>query len=342
MRFQRYASLLFLFSLLGSTVYAQGLNTTASKNDWEEINYEFNSSVLTDGYPSLLRMAELLQKHPDYKVKVEGHADRVGSNRYNDRLAQKRADQVKAFLVKYGASDGQISTASLGKRSPKVDNATKEGRFMNRRVMLTVTDGSGKVISDGGIGDAINAMTLDKLADMQKKCCDDILKRLDRLDEIADMLKKMSGENDALRKELGDLRTKEADLDAYVHGLPKPLTPEQTATIVDTRTAEQIEKARMPKFSIINANAGLDQNRDLTFTGRGRYFMPFKEQFASDAGRIYVLPRPPGRPGRYRFGESLPAACPGRYVCQLQAREHAEYAERRHIGPGVHDHGLSV
>ncbi|HUS07992.1 MAG TPA: OmpA family protein [Bryobacteraceae bacterium] len=266
--------------MLGSTAFAQGLNTTASKNDWEEINFEFNSSVLTDGYPSLLRLSELLQKHSDYKVKVEGHADRVGSNRYNDKLAQRRADTVKAFLVKYGAGDGQISTASLGKRSPKVENSSKEGRFMNRRVMMTLTDGSGKVISDGTIVDAINAMTLDKLADMQKKCCDDILKRLDRLDEIADMLKKMSGENDALRKEVGDLRGKQAELDAYVKGLPKPLTPEQTATIVDTRTAEQIEKARMPRFSLLGVNAGLDQNRDLTFTGRGRFFMPFKEQFA--------------------------------------------------------------
>ena len=36
----------------------------------------------------------------------------------------------------------------------------------------------------------------------------------------------------------------------------------------------------MPRFSIINANAGADQSGNLTFTGRGRLFMPFKEQFA--------------------------------------------------------------
>lgn len=41
-------------------VFGQGLQTTATRDDWEEVNFEFNSPVLSDGYPSLLRMAELL------------------------------------------------------------------------------------------------------------------------------------------------------------------------------------------------------------------------------------------------------------------------------------------
>ena len=147
MRYQRYFSLLFLFTLLSSCLFSQGLNTTASKDDWEEINFEFNSPVLTDGYPSLLRLAELLQKHPDYKVKLEGHADVIGSNRYNERLGQRRADAVKAFLVKYGASDGQITTATFGETQPKVHSRAKEARFMNRRVFMTVTDGQAKRFS---------------------------------------------------------------------------------------------------------------------------------------------------------------------------------------------------
>ena len=79
---------------------------------------------------------------------------------------------------------------------------------------------------------------------------------------------------------MATLRQAHDALDQYVKGLPKPLTEQQTASIVDTRTAEQIERARMPRFSIINANAGADQSGNLTFTGRGRLFMPFKEQFA--------------------------------------------------------------
>jgi hypothetical protein len=284
---RRFAALLFLFSLLSSCIFAQGLNTTASKDDWEEINFEFNSAVLTDGYPSLLRLADLLHQHTDYKVKVEGHADRVGSLRYNDRLGQRRADEVKAFLVKYGASDGQITTASFGKRQPKVDNRSKEGRFMNRRVTLTVTDATGKVVSAGGIGEAINAIDKEFMA-AQKKCCDDILKRLDRLDEIADLLRKMQGENESLRSQLKTVQDAQTALDQYVRGMPKPLTSSETASIVDTRTAEQIEHARMPRFSLLGINAGLDQDRNLTFTGKGRFFAPFKEQFAIQAQGEYM------------------------------------------------------
>src|SRR5919106_975790 len=140
MRCHRSLTLLMLFALLSSTVFAQGLTTNASKNDWEEINFEFNSHILTDGYPSLLRLAELLQKHPDYKVRLEGHADVIGSNRYNERLGLRRAETVKAFLVKYGARDNQITTATFGETQPKVGDRSKEARFMNRRVFMTLTD----------------------------------------------------------------------------------------------------------------------------------------------------------------------------------------------------------
>ena len=88
-------------SLLASSLFAQGLNTGGqTKDDWEEINFEFNSSILSDGYPSLLRLAELLSQHRDYKVKVTGHTDYVGSAAYNDKLAQKRADAVKVSMMK--------------------------------------------------------------------------------------------------------------------------------------------------------------------------------------------------------------------------------------------------
>lgn len=282
---RRYFAALCFFSLASSSLLAQGLNTTASKDDWEEINFEFNSAILTDGFPSMLRLAEQLQKHPDYRVKIEGNTDIVGSNRYNEKLGQKRADAVKAFLVKYGAGDGQITTSTFGKRNPKVPNTSKEGRFMNRRVVMTVTDGQGKVVADqAGMQETLSAFGPEAM----KKCCDDILKRLDRLDEIADLLKGMKGDNDALRKELADLRGQHQALDAYVKSLPKPLTREETSTIVDTRTAEQIERARMPRFSILNLNAGADNAGELTFTGRGRYFAPFKEQFAFQAQGEYM------------------------------------------------------
>src|ERR1019366_8748087 len=187
--------------LLASSLFAQGLNTGGqTKDDWEEINFEFNSSILSDGYPSLLRLADLLGQHRDYKVKVTGHTDYVGSAAYNDKLAQKRADAVKAFLVKYGVTDSQIATFGDGKRAPEVDNKTKEGRFMNRRVILTLTDGTGRLIKEGGINDILKAITdkLDLMATKQEECCDKILKKLDKLDDILAQLKNLQGENDKM------------------------------------------------------------------------------------------------------------------------------------------------
>ncbi|MCC6389126.1 MAG: OmpA family protein, partial [Bryobacterales bacterium] len=280
---------LLLTSILASGAFAQGLSTTASKDDWEEVNFEFKSAVLTDGYPSLLRMAELLKKNPGYKVKLVGHADDRGSDRLNQKLGAARADTVKNFLVKYGASPSQVQTASEGKRNPKVSGRSPEARFMNRRVSATVTDPSGKVVGDGGMGDAIEGLQK-ALAAAQKKqeeCCDAILKRLDRLDEIANMLRDMKKANDDLQKQVDALKTAQASTDQSVKSLPK-LSANDVASITERTADEAIKKNQMPRFALLGLNAGVDSEGKLTFSGRGRYFAPFKEKFAVQGQAEYM------------------------------------------------------
>jgi uncharacterized cupredoxin-like copper-binding protein len=270
--------------LLASSLFAQGLNTgSQTKEDWEEINFEFNSSILSDGYPSLLRLADLLSQHRDYRVKVTGNTDYVGSGAYNDKLALKRADAVKAFLVKYGVADNQIATAGDGKRAPEVDNKTKEGRFMNRRVILAVTDGTGRLIKEGGISDIIKAISdkLDAMAKKQEECCAQILKRLDKLDDILAQLKNLQGENDKLRTEVGDLRNQQNALKDQVNGLPKPLNASQTQDIAHTEALGALDEAqkRNKKFSIVGVNIGpgmgSGRTGDFNFNGRAQFFSPF-------------------------------------------------------------------
>ena len=291
--FRKSATLLILCSVGAASVFAQGLNTRASKDDWEEINFEFNSSVLSDGYPSLLRLAELLSKNPGYHVRVEGHTDNIGSARYNEKLGLARADTVRDFLVKYGAKADQIQTSTRGKSEPEAGDAkrryskTDVARWMNRRVVLTVTDEGGKTVSAGSIGDAIRSMDQGKLEKMQQ-CCDEILKRLDRLDEIAKMLKDMADQNASLRKEVDDLKAQQAAsqsaLQSQINALPKPLSEEQTSQLVDTR----LEKFRDPRFSLLGLNVGSDDQRNLTFSGRGRFFAPFKDHVAIQAQGEYM------------------------------------------------------
>ncbi len=269
--------------VLASCLCAQGLNPAGqTKDDWEEINFEFNSSILSDGYPSLLRLADLLSQHQDYKVKVTGNTDYVGSARYNDKLALARAEAVKAFLVKYGASASQITTAGNGKSSPEVDNKTKEGRFMNRRVILTVMDGQGNIIKEGGISDILKA--LNNIQDMLKQqadCCQQVLKKLDKLDDILAAIKALQGDNDRLKSELADVRNKENDLQNQINGLPKPLTQQETTNIAHNEAMGAVDEAarRNHKFSIVGLNVGPtfgpSRTGDFTVNGRAQFFSPF-------------------------------------------------------------------
>ena len=191
-----------------SSAQAQGLDTRASKDDWEDINFDFNSAVLSDGFPSLLRIAELLKANPGYKVKAEGHGDGIGSDAFNVKLALQRAQTVRDFLVKYGASALQVDTVSKGKSDPKVKgekpyySATDEARWMNRRVILSVQDAQGRTIGAGNAADAIRAMSGKGMQD----CCDDVLKRLDKLDDILKMLREMKDQNASLKGDLDGLK----------------------------------------------------------------------------------------------------------------------------------------
>ncbi|HTP31778.1 MAG TPA: OmpA family protein [Candidatus Acidoferrales bacterium] len=270
--------------VLASALFGQGLNTGGQhKDDWEEINFEFNSSILSDGYPSLLRLAELLSQHRDYKVKVTGHTDYVGSAAYNDKLAMHRAEAVKAFLVRYGAADSQITTAGDGKRSPEVDNKSKEGRFMNRRVVLAVTDGKGALVKEGGISEVLPTL-IDRLNDMakrQQECCEQILKKLDKLDDILAALKNLQGENDKLRAELNDQRNQLNTLKDQVSGAARPPSAEQIKEIAHTEAMGAVDESqrRNKKFSNINVNIGPTMGKgktgDFSFDGRGQFFSPF-------------------------------------------------------------------
>ncbi len=291
MKFKLAVALLLSLTFgLGGALSAQGLVTTASKDDWEEVNFEFNMSVLTDGYPSLLRLAELLNQNPEYKVKLEGHADYIGSHAYNDKLSVARAETVKSFLLKYGARANQLEVAGKGKREPKVDNRVKEGRWINRRVQMTVTDKEGKIISAGGVADAIKA--LQQAAAKTRDCCDDILKRLDKLDDILALLRDLKKENEQLKQDVAALKQAQAGVEKQVAELPKPAPPEEIAKVAEAAAekvaARAAEEVRMKKFSLLGLNLGPDTTGNLTVTGKGRFFSPFNDNFALQAEGEYL------------------------------------------------------
>jgi hypothetical protein len=247
---------------MASGLFAQGLNppSTQTKEDWEEINFEFNSSILSDGYPSLLRLADLLSQHRDYHVKVTGNTDSIGSARYNDKLGMARANTVKEFLVKYGVNPDQVTAAGNGLRDPEVNNRVKEGRFINRRVVLAVTDGQGRLVKEGGINDILRALqaALQDMAKKQQDCCDAILKRLDKLDDILAALKGLQGENDRLKGDEADLRNQLNALKDQISGMPKPLSEQATTDIAHKEAIGAVDEAqkRNKKYSTVGLSVG--------------------------------------------------------------------------------------
>jgi hypothetical protein len=287
-------SLLWLTGILS----AQGLNTTATKDDWEDINFELNSSILSDGYPSMLRLAELLNKHPDHKVKLVGHADSTGTHPYNDKLGMRRAEAVKAFLEKYGARPGQVSVTSNGDRTPKADNANREGRFMNRRVDMTVTDGQGKIVGAGGPNDVIKA--LEAIQKKQEECCSQILKRLEKLDEILGLLRDLKKDHDDLKREVAALKNAPQTPTSATPGPGGPVTPAEATRIADAaadKAAKSVEDSLKriskagpsgPVLSLMGMNVGVDGEGRATFTGRGRLFKPLGEHTAIQGQGEYM------------------------------------------------------
>jgi len=102
-------------------------------------NFAFNSAKITpEGEAKLGDTVATLQKHPDIKVTCNGYTDSVGSQQYNLKLGQRRADSVKSYLVSQGIDSSRISTGSFGKENPVASNDTAEGRAENRRVEIVV------------------------------------------------------------------------------------------------------------------------------------------------------------------------------------------------------------
>ena len=100
-----------------------------------DVLFEFNKSELkAGGQRNLLPLAEVLKERNDQMVIIEGHTDSIGSHAYNMSLSEKRAQSVEQYLVEQGIDVNRISTKGLGPDFPVADNASNEGRQLNRRV----------------------------------------------------------------------------------------------------------------------------------------------------------------------------------------------------------------
>lgn len=96
-------------------------------------------SLVSDAQVKLAKVSGILQAYPGLKVQVEGYTDNVGSDAYNQKLSENRAQAVGDFLVAQGVPLPNVTATGFGKNNPKTDNGTSAGRAQNRRVELVVS-----------------------------------------------------------------------------------------------------------------------------------------------------------------------------------------------------------
>lgn len=101
--------------------------------------FAFNSAFFKrEGQPGDLE--KLAQRARDLSsveaVHIVGHTDNIGSSAYNQRLSERRAASMRDFFVKSGIDPAKITIMGMGERSPVADNATRDGRARNRRVVI--------------------------------------------------------------------------------------------------------------------------------------------------------------------------------------------------------------
>jgi outer membrane protein OmpA-like peptidoglycan-associated protein len=91
-------------------------------------------------YPLLDDVAKALKDYPTIKVRIEGHTDSQGKDKFNLGLSQRRAESVRKYLIGKGIDGGRMVAEGFGEEVPIADNRTKEGRAQNRRVEFFITE----------------------------------------------------------------------------------------------------------------------------------------------------------------------------------------------------------
>ncbi|MEM9749118.1 MAG: OmpA family protein, partial [Actinomycetota bacterium] len=101
--------------------------------------FEPGSSTIDPEYlPVLDACFEFLTAFPEVTMIVEGHTDDVGSEEYNLRLAEERAEAIVSYYESLGLDRDRLVTVAAGEASPLADNGTEEGREQNRRIDLSL------------------------------------------------------------------------------------------------------------------------------------------------------------------------------------------------------------
>lgn len=100
------------------------------------------SDIREDQKGTLEAKLPVFQANPDMRIRVAGHTDNRGSDEYNLALGQRRAAEVKRYLISRGIDAGRIDVVSFGEERPAVQGDNEEAWAKNRRDEFEIIAGA--------------------------------------------------------------------------------------------------------------------------------------------------------------------------------------------------------
>jgi len=101
--------------------------------------FGFDSAIIKPGVQDeIRRIAEILYRYTETRIRIEGHTDSIGSVEFNQMLSERRADATKNELIARSLQFDRIQALGFGATMPVASNATPDGRQLNRRVQVFV------------------------------------------------------------------------------------------------------------------------------------------------------------------------------------------------------------
>ena len=106
----------------------------------EGVFFETGKDIIkTESYEVLDNVVDIMERHTEYKLSIEGHTDSSGDDTMNMNLSQRRANSVMKYMTDKGIAAKRLSATGYGETQPIADNGTAEGRAKNRRVEFNVS-----------------------------------------------------------------------------------------------------------------------------------------------------------------------------------------------------------
>lgn len=119
--------------------YAPGSQQALAAEAGDTVYFAFDSAVLREPSRAVLRQqAAWLERNPNARITVEGHADERGTREYNLALGARRAEAVRTYLVGLGIAPGRIDTISYGEERPAVAGSDEQAWARNRRAVTRI------------------------------------------------------------------------------------------------------------------------------------------------------------------------------------------------------------